>query len=188
MQLITKRLVLREFEERDWRAILSYQSDPDYLRFYPWTQRSESDVRSYVRMFMNWSKERPRRRYQLVIRLKAEDQLIGNAGLREQFTQTRTADLGYELDRRYWGYGYATEAAQALLQFGFRDLAYHRIWAQCIEENTASAHVLEKIGMRFEGRMHESEWMKGRWWDTRLYALLDHEWAARGTDQLTVQH
>ena len=71
--------------------------------------------------------------------------------------------MGYELAPRYWGCGYATEAAAALLAFGFRELKLHRVWAQCIAENTASAHVLEKIGMRQEGRLREQERMQGRW-------------------------
>ena len=46
-------------------------------------------------------------------------------------------------------------------------------------ENAGSARVLEKLGMRREGHFREHEWMQGRWWDTFLYALLDHEWWAR---------
>jgi RimJ/RimL family protein N-acetyltransferase len=46
-----------------------------------------------------------------------------------------------------------------LLQFGFEQLALHRIWAYCIAENVASARVLEKIGMKYEGLQRESEWM-----------------------------
>jgi [ribosomal protein S5]-alanine N-acetyltransferase len=102
--------------------------------------------------------------------------LIGNGGLRMQNAYARIADLGYELDQNYWGRGYATEAARALLEFGFHELRLHRIWANCIEENVASAHVLEKIGMTREGCLRESEWMKNRWWNTPLYAILDHEW------------
>ena len=86
------------------------------------------------------------------------------------------ADLGYELDPRYWENGYATEAARALLAFGFQELGLHRIWAQCIAENVASAHVLEKIGMQQEGHLRQNEWMQGRWWDTLLYAILETEY------------
>lgn len=59
--------------------------------------------------------------------------------------------------------------------FGFRELKLHRIWIQCIAENTASVRVLEKIGMRQEGHLHENEWVKDHWWDTLLYAILEHE-------------
>jgi [ribosomal protein S5]-alanine N-acetyltransferase len=179
MILTTKRLLLREFEEEDWQAVLVYQSDPRYLRYYPWTQRTEQDVRAFVRMFLARREEEPRTKFQLAITLAPQGQLIGNAGIRMNTPDAEEADMGYELDPRYWGRGYATEAASALLAFGFRELKLHRIWAQCMAENTASAHVLEKIGMRQEGRLRENVWMKDRWWDTLVYAILEHEWQTR---------
>jgi ribosomal-protein-alanine N-acetyltransferase len=179
MFLTTERLLLREFEEQDWPRTLEYQSDPEYLRYNPWTYRSEVDVRSFVRMFMNWSREQPRKKFQLAIVLKEEKRLIGNCGIRMPQAYAQSADIGYEIDRHYWGHGYATEAARALIDFGFEQLQLHRIWANCVVENTASAHVLEKSGMRYEGCLHESELMKDRWWSTKLYAILDHEWRSQ---------
>jgi ribosomal-protein-alanine N-acetyltransferase len=176
MMLTTNRLVLREFIESDWRAVLGYQSDPAYLRYNPWWHRTELDVRAFVDMFIDWSQEVPRKKFQFAIILKKEERLIGNCGLRKQNAHIEVADLGYEIDSRYWGRGYATEASRALLEFGFEQLGLHRIWAYCIAENIASARVLEKIGMRYEGRQRESEWMKNRWWDTLHYAILDSEW------------
>ena len=64
------------------------------------------------------------------------------------------------------------------MRFGFAELHLHRIGAWCIAENVASARVLGKLGMREEGRQREKEYFKGRWWDTRLFAVLDHEWRA----------
>jgi RimJ/RimL family protein N-acetyltransferase len=176
MQLTTRRLILREFVENDWRAVFEYQSDPAYLRYNPYFYRKEQDVRSFVRMFIDWSTEVPRKKYQFAIVLKDGGRLIGNCGIRMQTPHAEIADIGYEIDRHYWGRGYATEAAFALLEFGFHQLRLHRIWAYCIAENTASAHVLEKIGMVYEGRQRESEHMKNRWWDTLHYAILEHEW------------
>ncbi|GCE04640.1 GNAT family N-acetyltransferase [Dictyobacter aurantiacus] len=176
MILHTERLILRDFDERDWKPTLEYQSDPEFLLFNPWTHRTEMDVRSLIKMFINWSREHPRKKYQLAIVLRESNQLIGNCGLRMNHAHAEVADLGYELDRRYWRHGYATEASQALLAFGFEQLQLHRIWAYCLAENIASAHVLEKVGMRYEGSQLESEWLKGRWWDTLQYAMLDREW------------
>ncbi len=179
MILTTERLVLREFEEKDWQAVLAYQSDPRYLRYNPWTQRTERDARDFVGIFLAQREQEPRTKFQLAITLPPGGQVIGNAGIRMKTPDAYEADIGYELDPRYWGNGYATEAARRLLAFGFQDLELHRIWAWCLAENVASARVLEKIGMRQEGRLREHEWIKGRWWDTLLYAILEHEWQAR---------
>ncbi len=90
------------------------------------------------------------------------------------------ANIGYELAPEYRGEGYATEVAQAMLAFGFEELRLHRIWARCAAENAASYRVLEKIGMRRERFLREEKWMKGRWWDTLVYGILDHEWKSPG--------
>ncbi len=176
MKLTTERLILREFREDDWPAVLAYQSDPEYLRFYPWSMRTERDVKSFVRLFIDWSLETPRKRYQFAFVLKSTGQLIGNGGVRMPHSYAQVADLGYELDRHFWGQGYATEAARALVDFAFEQLHLHRLWAYCIAENVASAHVLNKLGMIYEGRQRESEWLKGRWWDTLHYAMLEQDW------------
>jgi len=179
MLLNTKRLRLREFVESDWQAILAYQSDPLYLRYNPWSQRTEEDVRAFVRWFLAWQEAQPRIKFQFAITFPGDDWVIGNCGIRMRNLEAQEADIGYEFDSRYWGRGYATEAALAMLAFGFGQLHLHRIWAHCITENVASARVLEKIGMQREGRLRENEWMKGRWWDTFVYAILDHEWNAQ---------
>jgi [ribosomal protein S5]-alanine N-acetyltransferase len=176
MELETGRLVLREFNAHDWPDVLAYQSDPRYLRYYHWTERTPEDVKEFVQMFVTQQRQQPRLKYQLAICLKAETQLIGNCGIRQEFAGATEADIGYELAAQHWGRGYATEAARAMLHFGFTDLGLHRIWSWCLADNVGSARVLEKLGMRLEGRLREKEHFKGRWWDTLLFASLDHEW------------
>ena len=176
LRLTTERLVLREFVEADRIAVLSYQRDARYLRYYPWTDRTPEDARAFVGMFLEWQREQPRRRFQLAITLEDDGHLIGNCGLRRKPDNDWEADLGYELAPEYWGRGYATEAAGALVNYGFQELALDRISSWCIADNTASARVLERLGFRQEGRLRRNEYFKGRWWDTLLYALLRDEW------------
>ena len=176
MRLTTDRLVLREFVAADWEAVLAYQRDPRYLRYYPWCDRTEADARAFVGMFLEWQREQPRRRFQMAIALKGSGSLVGNCGLRRKPENDWEADLGYELDPERWGQGYATEAAGALVKFGFQDLALYRISSWCIAENTASARVLERLGFQQEGRLRRNVSFKGRCWDTLLYALLRDEW------------
>ena len=176
MQLTTDRLILREFTMQDWPTVLAYQSDLRYLRYYPWTERTPEDVQDFVRMFLTQQAERPRTKFQLVLTLKNDGQLIGNCGIRLRAPNAREADIGYELAPRHWGHGYATEAARAIVAFGFAELNLHRISARCLADNVGSAHVLEKLGMQLEGRLRENEYFKGRWWDTLLFAILQREW------------
>ncbi len=179
MILTTARLVLREFNADDWPAVLAYQSNPRYLRYYAWTGRTPDEVRAFVQMFLDQQQADPRTKFQLAVVLKATGQLIGNCGIRLKTAAAHEADIGYELDPGHWGQGYATEAARAVVGLGFTQFRLHRIGSWCIAENAGSAHVLEKLGMRQEGRLRENEYFKGRWWDTLLYALLEHEWQAQ---------
>lgn len=179
MILTTGRLVLRDFVGDDWPAVLAYQNDPRYLRFYAWTRRTPEDAQAFVARFIAQQEREPRLKFQLAITLPATSQLIGNAGIRIKTAGGHEADIGYELDPQHWGCGYASEAARALVQFGFEELHLRRISAHCLAENAASARVLAKLGMRLEGRLRDSEHSKGRYWDTLHYAILDHEWQAQ---------
>ncbi len=178
MEISTDRLVLREIVESDWPAVLAYQCDPRYLRFYAWTERSEYDVRAFVTMLSHLKLEQPRRKFQLAVTLPEDGRLIGNCGIRRKPENEWEADVGYELAPEHWGRRYATEAARAMVSFGFGELGLHRVSSWCIADNVASARVLEKLGMRQEGRLRNNEYFKGRWWDTLLYAVLEEEWRA----------
>jgi RimJ/RimL family protein N-acetyltransferase len=181
VNLTTPRLHLREFVEEDWRAVIDYQSDARYLRYYTWTIRTEPDVRAFVQQFLDWQREEPRLGYQLALVLRSSGRLIGNCGLRLAEADARQAELGFEISPAYWSHGYATEAAQAMLGFGFQELGLHRIWGHCVADNVASWRVMEKLGMRCEGRLRENRWYKGRWWDSMLCAILEDEWRPKGT-------
>ena len=162
--------------EDDWRAVLAYQSDVRYLKYSPWTHRTAEEVQDFVRGFIEWQGEQPRTKYQLAVVLRGEGRLIGNCGIRIESAGSRQASIGYEIAPRYWGEGYATEAGRAMVAFGFAELWLHRIWARCVAENVASYRVLEKVGMRREGRLREEEWLRGQWWDALVYGILDYEW------------
>ncbi len=176
MEIRTERLRLREFACDDWRAVLDYQRDPRYLRYYPWTERAEEDAHTFVKMFLGWQHEHPRRRFQLAIVRREDGRLIGNCGIRRKPGNDWEADIGYELTPDCWGNGYATEAARAIVDFGFKDLGLRRISSWCIADNVASARVLERLGFQREGRLRRNEYFKGRWWDTLIYGLLSEEW------------
>ena len=179
MRIATDRLILREFVVEDWPDVLAYQRDSRYLRLYPWTDRTEEDAKEFVQMFIDQQNESPRRKFQLAITLPESDRLIGNCGIRRKLENDWEADVGYELAPDLWGRGYATEAAQAMVDFGFMEMRLHRISSWCIADNLASARVLEKIGLRLEGRLRRNEYFKDAWWDTLVYGMLRDEWQAR---------
>ena len=177
--LRTDRLVLREFVEGDWPALHAVESRPEVARYQSFEPRTAEESRAYILDACEGAAENPRRTYDLAVILAAEDRLIGRCGLGITDPALGEGMLWYTLDPACWCQGYGTEAAQGLVDFGFRELRLHRIWADCDPANGASWRVLEKLGMRREGRLRENAWIKGEWVDTLIYAVLAWEWERR---------
>jgi RimJ/RimL family protein N-acetyltransferase len=100
--------------------------------------------------------------------------LVGAIHLALELSEER-ADLGYWIGPSHWGNGYATEAAQALVRFGFEELGLHRIHAHSLTRNAASIRVLEHVGMTREGVRREHVKHRGRFEDIVDYAILREE-------------
>jgi RimJ/RimL family protein N-acetyltransferase len=83
----------------------------------------------------------------------------------------RRGDMAYWLDPEHWGQGFTTEAARRIVRFGFESLGLHRIHAQCIRSNTASARVMEKAGLHYEALLRESALKDGIYVDVAVYGL-----------------
>lgn len=177
--ITTPRLVLRDFNEEDWRAVHEYATDLEVVRYMPWGPNSEKETSAFIERVLAAQDERPRTKFEFAVTLGESGTLIGGCGIRVASKRDRSANMGYCLRRDAWGRGYATEAAAAVLEFGFDVLNSHRIFATCDTENLASARVLEKVGMRREGHFREDTRIRGRWRDSYLYAVLEHEWRGR---------
>jgi ribosomal-protein-alanine N-acetyltransferase len=181
MQIETPRLLLRDFTLDDVEALAACQADERFWRFYERVDDIETRAREHIELFVGWQAVQPRTHFQFAIVLKQDGSLIGDCGLR-QHVQARyggQAELGYELDPQHWGNGYATEAAQAMIAYGFETLNLHRVWATCRGENAPSWRLMERLGMRREGVFEKEARLDGRWVDTYLYALLEDEWRSR---------
>ena len=114
------------------------------------------------------------------IEIKETRKLIGTVGFIEWNARHGRAEIGYSLARRFWGFGYMTEAARAVIDFGFGAMGLNRVEANCFIENVASARVMEKCGMKFEGILREYILVKGRYENVKTYAIVRREWAANG--------
>jgi len=113
----------------------------------------------------------------------ADDTLVGAVGLKLE-EDSGIAELGYWIGVPYWRNGYATEAAVALLEYGFEALALKRIWARAFVRNPASSRVLQKLGMRHEGTLRRSLLKNDELLDAEMYGILREERdLPRGTEQ-----
>lgn len=150
--IATDRLVLRPLRQTDAPAIQRILSGPHISRFtvsfpHPYPPGAA----------LAWIREEVHRQqhgtsHPWAITLPG-DEVIGFIGiaLHEDGTE---AHIGYWIDHRHWGRGYATEAARAVIAFGFDGLGLYRIEARCFAENVASGRVLRKAGMSLECYLH----------------------------------
>ncbi|MDX2115181.1 MAG: GNAT family N-acetyltransferase [Planctomycetota bacterium] len=102
--------------------------------------------------------------------------VVGSIGLMVSATH-RHAELGYTLGQDYWGRGIATEAARAVVSFGFA-LGLERIHAGCATTNPGSVRVLEKLGFVREGLRERMYYRFGEWMDLALYRMFREDWPA----------
>ncbi len=115
--------------------------------------------------------------------LKEADALIGAISLMQISPVHERAEMGYWVGAPYWGKGFCTEAASAVLAYGFSVLNLQRIYACYFKRNPASGRVMEKNGMKMEGclRQHLKRW--DQFEDVVQYGILKEEWRlARNSD------
>jgi RimJ/RimL family protein N-acetyltransferase len=143
----TERLLLRKFTVEDAPLIYELNLDPDVIRYtYDPVKDIEHATQVLEQVILPQYALYNHGRW--AVHLKPQLEFIGWCGLK-CIPQRDEIDLGYRFKKQYWGKGYATEAAYACIQYGFKKLDLKRIIGRAIPENTASLHVLEKCGMTF---------------------------------------
>lgn len=174
VQLHTERLLLRRYKSSDIKAIVrligAREVAATTLRIpHPYT---EKDARELLKQL---AKDKTQSRFGIFLRESGE--LCGGVGLNLDLQHDR-AELGYWIGVPYWGKGIATEAAREVVRYGFENLGLHRIFANCYVGNTASQRVLERLGMRNEGRFrqHVKKW--GEYKDLENYGFTVDDWRA----------
>ena len=110
----------------------------------------------------------------LAIVRQSDMRLVGGVILRPD-KDHQHAEVGYWIGVPYWGNGYATEAARALVQYAFEELRLHRVHASHTANNPASGKVLRSVGMKYEGRMREHLVKWGEDQDLELYGVIKGE-------------
>jgi len=145
--LVTDRLVLRRPTLADAPAVYEYGRDSKVTRYLIFrTHNSVADAEAFLGTCQ--SRWESGEEYCWLITLRTQNRTIGSIACR---VRGHAVDIGYALGSAYWHHGYATEAGQAVVAWASDLPGVYRVWAFCDVENTASARVLEKLGMSREG-------------------------------------
>lgn len=181
LPLRTERLLLRPGTPDDVDAVLAYCRLDDVTRHLPFGVLDRDGVAARIaRWAADLDREpssEPDRAWALTLVAELDGAVVGDVMLRVPGGEQRTvAELGYVFSPAVAGRGLATEAARAVTDLAFGLFGCHRVFANLDPRNTASARLLERLGMTHEAHLRRDWWGKGAWSDTAIYGVLREEW------------
>ncbi len=182
----TSRLILRKVELSDLEDIFEFSSDPEVANHMTWevNKSKEETFNNFVSVVIeNYEKGQSG---DLAIVHKESSKVIGTCSFIEWSNEHRNAEVGYVLNRNYWGMGFATEAIIELIKFGFETIQLKRIQGRCDIDNFGSEKVMLKAGMCYEGTLRQNEFIKGEFKDTKIFSILKEEFFLNSHENSTL--
>ena len=176
--LYCNRIYLRKIKKSDAEDMFEYSSDPTVSKYLLWSPHRNIEytkdhisylIKEYrIGKFYDWA---------IVIKDgEYKDKMIGTCGFTSFDFHNNSAEVGYVLNSKFWGYEIACEALYEVLKFGFESLLLHRIEAKYIIDNNNSRRVMEKCGMTFEGVRRSSMIVKNEYKDIGVCSIISDEY------------
>ena len=160
----------------DAEDMFEYASDPEVSKYTGWyAHNALEDSKLFLNYVTNSYRNNQVSSWGVVH--KVDKKFIGTAGFINWNVEHARAEIGYALARKYWGKGYMTEVVHAIIYFGFSRIMLNRIEARCEIKNIASARVMEKVGMKYEGILRQHMFMKGKYRDLKIYSITKDEFS-----------
>jgi len=147
----TPRLILREWQESDYEPFISLNADPQVMEYFTSVRTKDETIAQIARIVTHIEKNGFGF---FAMERKDSGEFIGFTGLANTPFEswfTPCVEIGWRLSRANWGYGFATEAAEACLEFGFNELDIDEIYSFTSIHNIRSEQVMKKIGMVKKG-------------------------------------
>ncbi|SHJ54485.1 Protein N-acetyltransferase, RimJ/RimL family [Tangfeifania diversioriginum] len=174
MKIQTDRLTLHEISWNDLEKIHQLHLVPEVDEFNTLgIPENLDETRNNIQGYIDNQNETPRSRFCWKAILKETNDFIGIAGMTLSNDRFKMGEFYYKLFPKFWGNGFATEMAKALIKFGFEECKLHRIEAGVATQNLVSIRVLEKAGLTREGTRRKILPIRGEWVDNFHYAILE---------------
>ena len=172
--LITDRLVLRQMTVSDYEDMYDYAKLSELTKYLLWSPHPSTE---YSKTFINvvMIRYRSGQFYDWGIEEKESGRMIGTCGFTSIDIEHRKAEVGYVINPDFGGRGYATQAAEAVFEFGFSELDLNRIECRFMKGNDASFEIMKKLGMTFEGYMRDAMYVKGEYRTIGVCSILKEE-------------
>ncbi|WP_423407684.1 GNAT family N-acetyltransferase [Heyndrickxia sp. MSNUG] len=170
--ITTKRLKLRLFQISDAAAVTKLCNNYNIYKntlYLPYPYSIE-DALSWIEHHLN--NFNANKSYEFAVTDKETGDLYGAIALSNN-QKFKNGEIAYWIGEEFWGNGYATEAAQGILQFAFDEKQYHKVFARYFKSNPASGRVMEKLGMKQEGYFVDHVRKENRYEDLVYYGLIN---------------
>lgn len=165
--LESRRLILRKLEPSDAKDFIELNHSSRRLGKINTSDKAKKWIKHSV------SEDG----YYLAVVLKQEKKVIGFVELCHlNWWDWKAGEICYTINKKYTGKGYATEASKILVDYCFKKLKFHKVYADTVPDNVASQKVLEKLGFKLEGAIRDKYLKNGKWVDELDYGLLRREW------------
>lgn len=178
-RLETHQLILGDFIPSDWEGIKRILGDPEVNRYLDFASWTEEKLREWFDQCILSSRHFQPNAFNWTISLKNSDEIIGwfGADKPDEPKMDRERTFTCALDRQYWRHGYMTETLEAIIPYDFTLNGIRRISGMCKTQDTASARMMEKVGMIREEMFNQTD-AEGKSIRCYRYAIHRHEYFA----------
>ncbi|WHX67403.1 GNAT family N-acetyltransferase [Peribacillus frigoritolerans] len=170
--ITTKRLVLRIFQKSDAVAVTKLCNNYNIYKntlYLPYPYTIEDALSWIEHHFDNFNANKS---YEFAITDKESGKLYGAIALSNN-QKFNNGEIAYWIGKKFWGNGYATEAAQAILHFALEEKQYHKVFARYFNSNPASGRVMQKLGLKKEGILIDHVRKENRFEDLVYYGIIN---------------
>jgi len=179
LPVATERLLLRRFVAGDLAAFADWHGRAEVYRYLHQAPPGPQSVQAKFAAALEGPFAQDGDALRLAVAPRSGAVALGQVKLQIASRAALQGEIGYIFHPEAGGRGYATEAVSALLDFGFRDCGFHRLFARLDPGNRGSVGVVERLGLRREAHFRQNDRFDGGWGDEMVYAVLREEWEGR---------
>lgn len=170
--LETERLLLRQLTPHDAEDLFEYFSQDAVMEYYDLeTFKTLDDARNIITYFNDEFEKG--KGFRWALELKSEKKVIGTCGYHNWHPAHSRAEIGYELNPKFWRKSYMKEAVLPILIFGFESMRLHRVDAFTDPANISSEKLLHSLNFKDEGTLRDYFFEKGKFVDAKIFGLIN---------------
>ncbi|MBU2639065.1 MAG: GNAT family N-acetyltransferase [Nanoarchaeota archaeon] len=170
------RINLRDLRKTDAQSLQKYANGRTVSRFipnFPYPYKLK-DAEKFIKLTK--SKLHKKAYHEFGIEDKDTGEIIGMMSINRINQVNKNAEIGYWIAKSYRGKGLGKESLRIIIDYAFKELGLHRLYIRCFHVNKASASLAKSGGFKYEGRLRESVFKDGKWFDDLYFGLLRKEY------------